>query len=300
MQQAARVKGPVVWLDMDQQELDDAYDQPKYAPNRDIIVKRRQWMSERVRKVIGAPQRVAYGPTEIETLDIYRAKSDRTNQDNAPVNVFIHGGAWRSNKAADYGLQAEMFVNAGAHYVIIDFTNVDQTDGDLMPMYEQVRRAVAWVARNAKSFGGDPNRLYLSGHSSGAHLGGCVLATGLAEEGLAPDAFKGAMLVSGMYDLKPVRMSKRSTYVKITDEAEHKLSAQRHLARITTPLMLAHGTCETPEFMRQTRDFHAALQAAGKPAELIVAEGYNHFELLETMASPYGVLGREILRQMKL
>ena len=295
MQNAVRAKGPIVWLDMDQQELDDAYDQPKYAPNRDVIVKRRIWMSERVRKVIGAPQRVSYGPTGIETLDIYRTKSD-----NAPVNVFIHGGAWRSNKAADYGVQAEMFVKAGAHYVIIDFTNVDQTGGDLMPMYEQVCRAVAWVARNAKSFGGDPNRLYLSAHSSGAHLGGCVLATGLADEGLAPDTFKGAMLTSGMYDLKPVRLSKRSLYVKFSDEVEQKLSSQRHLDRLQTPLILAHGTCETPEFMRQTRDFHAALQAAGKPVELVVAEGYNHFELLETMASPYGVLGREILRQMKL
>jgi len=295
MQQAARVKGPIVWLDMDQQELDDAYDQPKYAPNRDIIVKRRQWMSERVRKLIGAPQRVSYGPTEIETLDIYRTKAD-----NAPVNVFIHGGAWRSNKAADYGLQAEMFVNAGAHYVIIDFTNIDQTAGDLMPMYEQVRRAVAWVVRNARSFGGDPGRVYLSAHSSGSHLAGCVLATGLAEEGLAADALKGAMLVSGMYDLKPVRMSKRSAYVTFTDAVEQKLSSQRHLSGITTPLILAHGTCETPEFMRQTRDFHTALKAAGMPAELVVAEGYNHFELLETMANPYGVLGREILQQMRL
>jgi arylformamidase len=295
MQQAARAKGPIVWLDMDQQELDDAYDQPKYAPNRDIIVKRRQWMSERVRKVIGTPQRVPYGPTEIEGLDIYRAKSD-----NAPVNIFIHGGAWRSNKAADYGLQAEMFVNAGAHYVIADFTNVDQTGGDLMPMYEQVRRAVAWVVRNARSLGGDPARVYLSAHSSGSHLAGCVLATGLAEEGLAPDALKGAMLVSGMYDLKPVRMSKRSTYVTFTDEIEQKLSSQRHLANIGTPLILVYGTCETPEFMRQTRDFHAALLAVGKPAELVVAEGYNHFELQETMANPYGVLGREVLRQMGL
>jgi len=127
-----------------------------------------------------------------------------------------------------------------------------------------------------------------------------VATTDWQDYGAPKDIVKGAMLCSGMYDLKPVRMSKRSTYVKFTDEAEQKLSSQRYLAQITTPLILAHGTCETPEFMRQTRDFHAALQAAGKPAELIVAEGYNHFELLETMASPYGVLGREILRQMKL
>ena len=86
-----RAKGPRVWLDMDQQELDDAYDQIVYVPNRDQVGKRRVFNSERSRAVIGAPERVAYGPTEIEQLDIYRS-----NRPNAPVNVFVHGGAWRA------------------------------------------------------------------------------------------------------------------------------------------------------------------------------------------------------------
>src|SRR5213080_1613207 len=96
----ARAKGPLVWLDMDQQELDDAYDQIVYAPNRDQVGKRRIANSDKARAVIGAPERVAYGPTEIEKLDIYRAKGNA--QGNAPVNIFVHGGAWRANKAADY------------------------------------------------------------------------------------------------------------------------------------------------------------------------------------------------------
>ena len=98
---------------------------------------------------------------------------------------------------------------------------------------------------------------------------------------------KGALLLSGMYDLEPVRRSKRSSYVTFTDAMVEKLSSQRHLDGLHTPLVLAYGTCETPEFQRQTRDFFAAVQAAGKPAELIVGEAYNHFELLETLANPY-------------
>ena len=108
------------------------------------------------------------------------------------------------------------------------------------------------------------------------------------------------MLGSGMYDLKPVRLSKRSKYVKFTDEMEAALSAQRHIDKLNTPLILAHGTYETPEFQRQTRDFYAAVKAAGKPVELIVGEGYNHFEMLETLANPDGVLGRAVLAQMRL
>ena len=103
-----------------------------------------------------------------------------------------------------------------------------------------------------------------------------------------------------MYDLAPVRLSSRSTYLKFTDAKEHALSPVRHVEGVMTPLILAHGDAETPEFQRQSRDFAAALRIAGKPAELIVAEGYNHFELFETMASPYGVVGRARLQQMGL
>ncbi len=278
---------------MDQKALDDAYDQDVYAPNRPLIVTRRIAASERTRAVIGPPERVAYGPSEYERLDIFRAAAP-----NAPLNVFIHGGAWRRNKAADYALQAEVLVRAGVHAVIVDFINVEQAGGDLMPMYEQVRRALAWSFRNARSFGGDPDRFYISAHSSGSHLTACVLTDGWREEDLPEDFCKGALLLSGMYDLAPVRLSKRSSYVSFTDAMVEKLSSQRHLGGLRTPLILAYGSCETPEFQRQTRDFFAALQAAGKPAELIVGEAYNHFELLEMLANPYGLTGRAMLRQM--
>src|ERR1700675_250827 len=302
----ARAKGPIVWLDMDQQELDDAYDQNVYAPNRDQVVARRIPARGRARAILGAPQRVAYGESEYEQLDIFRPPSlpspagEGGKRRGAPVNVFVHGGAWRRNKAADYALQAEPLVRAGAHAVIIDFINVDQAGGDLVPMYEQVSRAVAWTWRNAEKFGGDPERFYISAHSSGSHLAGCVLTAGWREQGLPENFCRGALLASGMYDLAPVRLSQRSSYVKFTDAMVERLSSQRHLAGLHTPLILAHGSCETPEFQRQTRDFAAAVKAAGKPAELLVGEGYNHFEMLETLANPYGLLGRAVLMQMKL
>ena len=167
-------------------------------------------------------------------------------------------------------------------------------------MVEQVRRAVGWVYRNAGAFGGDASRLYLTSHSSGSHIGGCVVTHDWRRENLPVDILKGATLGSGMYDLKPVRLSKRSKYVKFTDEMEKALSAQRHLSKLNTPLILAYGSCETPEFQRQTRDFYAAVKAAGKPVELLVGEGYNHFEMLETLPNPYGLLGRAVLAQMQL
>ncbi len=290
------VKGPAVWLDMDQAELDAAYDQAAYAPNLQQIVKRYATNSDAVRKRLGAPRRFAYGATPIEGLDVYA-----TTRANAPINIFIHGGAWRGGLAKDFAYAAELFVNAGAHLVVPDFINVLEANGDLMPMAEQVRRAVAWAYRNAASFGGDRERIYVSGHSSGGHLAGVVLTTDWRKDfDLPHDIVKGGLCCSGMYDLKPVRLSARSNYVKFTDAMEHALSSQRHLDKITAPVIVAYGTLETPEFQRQARDFVAAMRAVGKPVTLLVGEGYNHFEMPETLASPYALLGRAALAQMKL
>lgn len=187
-------KGPRVWLDMDQAELDAAYDQSKYAPNLAQIVKRYATNSETTRERLGPPKRIAYGPTPIEGFDLYATK-----RPNAPVNVFLHGGAWRAGMAKDYAFPAEMFVNLGAHYVAVDFNNVTETGGDLMPMAEQVRRAVAQVYRNAREFGADPERLFISGHSSGGHLVGVVLTTDWQKDfGLPADIVKGAASISGL------------------------------------------------------------------------------------------------------
>jgi arylformamidase len=294
---SGRKKGPPVFLDYDQAELNAAYDQSAYQPN--IQQLRDRWVSssERTRARIGQPLRRAYGPDEIERLDIFRTEAAAP----APVFIFIHGGAWRAGSAKTYAAPAEMFMRAGAHYVVPDFLWVQDANGSLFPIADQVRRAIAWVYRNAASFGGDADRLYIGGHSSGAHLAAVALTTDWPGAfDLPPDLLKGGMCSSGMYDLMPVRLSHRSSYVKFTDEMVAALSPQRHIDQLRAPLIVAYGTYETPEFQRQARDFAAAVRDAGKPAELIVGDDYSHLELPETLCNPYGLLGSAVLQQMRL
>jgi arylformamidase len=292
---SALAEGPKVFRDYDQAALDAAYDQAKYAPNLQQLVRRYAANSELTRARLGAPRRVAYGTQPIEQLDIYR-----TERANAPVQVFIHGGAWRSGMAKDYAFPAEMFVQAGAHYVVPDFAWVQDAGASLLPIAEQIRRALAWVARNAASFGGDAGRVYVSGHSSGAHQAGVLAATDWKPAGLPADVVKGYVLVSGIYDLLPVSLSSRSSYVWFDERTLDELSAMRHLDRVSAPVTVVHGTLETPEFQRQSREFAEALRKAGKPVRLVVAEGYNHFEVMETLANPFQFAGRAALEQMKL
>jgi arylformamidase len=292
----AHEKGPLVWMDMDQVELDAAYDQAFYAPMRLQIINRYASNSEEARRRLGQPVRVSYGPTAVEKLDVYR-----TRRANAPVFVFIHGGSWLGGEAKNYAFAAETIVNAGAHYVVLDFIAVKEAGGDLRVMAEQVRRGIAWVYKNAGSFGGDASRLYIGGHSSGGHLCGVALVTDWEKEHALPaDAVKGGLCMSGMYDMRPVRLSKRSSYVKFTDEMEQAMSSQRYLHLLRAPVVVTCGSNETPEFQRQSRDFAAAVKAAGKPVELVVAENFNHFEMNESLGNPYGPNGRAALALMKL
>lgn len=289
-------KGPRVFLDYDQVELDAAYDQSFYAPLARQVIKRYASRSDAVRARIGQPLRESYGPSAVEKLDIYRTKCA-----NAPIFVFIHGGAWLGGEAKSYAFPAEMFANAGAHYVALDFVAIKAADGDLRTMAEQVRGAIAWVYKNAASFGGDRDRLYIGGHSSGGHLCGVALVTDWAKDfGLPADMVKGGVCMSGMYDMKAVRLSKRSSYVKFNDEMEQAMSSQRHLDLLRAPIIVTYGTNETPEFQRQNRDFAAAVKAAGKPVELVEAPDYNHFEMAESLGNPYGPNGRAALALMKL
>ncbi len=292
----AHTQGPSVWMNMDQVELDAAYDQLSYAPLARQIIARAASNSELVRQRLGLPQRLAYGPTEIEKLDIFRTK-----RPNAPIFLFIHGGAWLRGSAKNYAYPAETYVNAGAHYVVPDFISVDKANGDLRVMAAQVRRAIAWTYKNAASFGGDPERLYIGGHSSGGHLCGVALVTDWQKDfGLPPTIVKGGACMSGMYDLKPVRLSKRGKYVHFTDAMEDAMSSQRHLDLLHAPVVVTYGTNETPEFQRQNRDFAAAVKAAGKPVALIVAANYGHFDMMESIGNPYGPNGRAALAMMKL
>ncbi len=287
-------KGPPVWLDLDQKGLDDAYDQSVWATNGKQLLDRYAMLSDDVRTRLGTPQRFSYGATPVEALDVYRAR------DGAPIQIFIHGGAWRSGAAKDWAFPADMFVHRGAHFVVPDFVSVIDAGGSLFAMAEQVRNAIVWTYRNAERFGGDRARMFLSGHSSGAHLAGVALTTDWKRLGLGSDLVKGGVLLSGMYDLKAVRLSARSRYVHFDDATEQALSPQRHLDRMHAPLVVAYAALDSPEFQRQSRDFAAAVKGSGKPIDLLVARGYNHFEAPETLGNPYGLLGRAALAQMGL
>jgi arylformamidase len=288
--------GPVVWGGYTQNQLDAAYDQGFWDNDPPEASLRTSLASDAVRARYGAPERIAYGPSQYERLDLYRTHA----RGKRPIMVYIHGGAWRGGSAQTNASQAEMLIEAGAHFITLDFVNTLQNGGSIMEMAQQVRRAVAWTYQNAHKFGGDRRELYISGHSSGGHLCGVVMTTDWSQYGLPRDTVAGGLCSDGMYELYPVSLSARNTYANFTPETIELLSPQRQLRFLNAPLIIARGTKESPEFIRQSEDFYTAVKAAGKKVKLVVGTGYNHFEFPETYANPYGPLGRATLDLMGL
>jgi arylformamidase len=281
-----------VFLDYTQEEIDRAYDQTVWAPNADAVRAHTAALSASARAKVAYRSGIAYGDTEAERFDFFPSAVR-----NAPLVIFIHGGAWKLSGTADYCAAAATFVDAGLNYAVLDFACIPTVR---MPdMVEQVRRATAWIYRNAGSLGIDRERIYVTGHSSGAHLTGCVLVTDWrGEHDLPQDIVKGGVCMSGMYELAPVMLSARSAFLQLTEAEVQRYSSQRHLDRLHCPVVVAHGDRESPEFQRQARDFAAALQPTGKLAEFLVLPGVNHFEMAEQLANPAGDLTRAVFRMM--
>lgn len=282
-----------VWLNMDQAELDAAYTQRNWAPNQAEVLARYKSASEKFRSSRKPPLRLKYGPSDIQALDIWAPE-----RPNGKILIFIHGGAWSGGSAAEYSFLAPPFLDAGVIVVIPDFTTVQEVNGSLEPMAAQVRNAIAFIFRTARSLGANPKQIYVAGHSSGAHLAAVALTTDWSSMDVKADILKGGILCSGMYDLKPVRLSSRSQYIKFTDGMEESMSPHRNLEQLSAPVTLAYGLKESPEFKRQAIDFAAAMRTAKKKVEVITVD-LNHFEILETLANPQSALFQAALKMMK-
>src|SRR5688572_21354161 len=253
---------PTVFLDYTQAALDLAYDQRPWAPTMDETLAANIAASEAVRGRLRHHAGLPYGLTPDEVVDVFPAASA-----SAPVHVFVHGGRWLRRIRPNNHFLAEPFVRAGVTFVALGFGVIP--DVRLPVMVEQIRRGIAWLHANIKRFGGDPDRIHVSGHSSGGHLAAVLLTTDWPKYGLPADIVKSGVCISGMYDLHPVMLSARGDYLGLSADEIDALSPIRHLDRLHGPVTVAYGDRESPEFQRQARDFAAALRAASHRVELI-------------------------------
>lgn len=278
-----------IWRDYDQLALDIQYDSRGTVADFAAYLERYAERTRAAKASLPCIENLAYGDQDVERLDLYPAAHA-----GAPVLVFLHGGDWRTLSKQDSGFGAPAYVEGGACFVVPDFTLVPDTRIDAMGA--QLGRMLAWVWRNIASHGGDPSRIFIAGHSSGANLVCQLLTTDwAAHAGVPADVVKGAVVISGLGDLEPVRLSFRNEHLGLDRAAVVAASLLHCQPSARCPLLVAVGAGETDDYRRQSQGIAAYWQAHGNPAQFFELAGRHHFDSVLEWADPNSALFRATL-----
>ena len=251
----------------------------------------RERASEATRAKLKHHRDVRYGDSPRMTLDIFPAE-----QPGAPVQIYIHGGYWRGGSKDAYSVIAEPFVEAGATLVLLEYDLCPQvTVPDIM---RETREGIAWVYRHIAEYGGDPERLYLSGSSAGGHLTARALSHRWEEDGLPEDIIKAAVAITGVYDPDPVFYVSSNEDIRLTPDIAREISAMLHPPLDRTPFVVAVGGAETRGWIGMSRDFFALCQDRGLECSFLEVPGTHHFSVSGQLGERGSLMSRTVLGQM--
>lgn len=254
-------------------EINAEYD-PGFISDRDLAMERFNQLSSTARSAMPNWYSHQFGTTEAEYVDIFPS-----GVANAPVHIFIHGGYWRALSARQFAFVAQKLVEKGVTVVLTNYGLCPEVSiGDIV---EQTREAVAWVCRNAEQLNVDSSRLTLSGHSAGGHLAAMMLTVDWEEYGLPKDLIKGAMPLSGLFDLAPFPHSWLQPSLKLTEQDVAQQSPLFLPVKSSARVLLRYGGKEQSEFARQSHTYADYLAAQGLTVDCKAVEGADHFTVLD-------------------
>ncbi len=250
-----------------------------HVPDFDEKVIQYQHLSAKTRSELPLIANIAYGHEPGQRLDLlFPASLSKEDSARRGVHIFIHGGYWRMFSKDDFSYVARTITQAGAIAVLLDY--------DLMPtvrlgdVVRQVREAKTWVSQNIHRYGGDPSHLTVSGHSAGAHLATFLFTEG---EQMPP---RGALLLGGVYDLRPLRQSFLQPLLHLTDDEVRDLSPLNDRFQPRVDSVILYGERETRPFHAQAACLAWRLKEAGCSVSLTALVGADHMSSVLDLGFP--------------
>lgn len=283
----------IIYKSYDQEALDSQYNNRSRVANATQLLEQSERDSEALRERVQFQADVPYGLHPREILDIFPA-----SRPGAPVHAFIHGGYWRSLEKRFCHFIADGFIHHNVTYVAVNYPLAPQVTMDAL--VASCRQAIAWLYPNIAGYNGDPDQIYISGHSAGGHLAAMLMATdwpALATN-LPANLIKGGCALSGLFNLTPIRLSYLNRDLRLDEAMAHRNSPQFLAPASPSPLIVAVGGAESDEFLAQSQDLVEAWSPQMPITHLVVPEA-NHFSILDYMINQK-LLNQAILAQMSL
>ena len=226
---------------------------------------------------------VAYGEGALETLDIFPAVGLSRG-----VLSFIHGGYWRSRDKSDFSALARAYCPSGITLAVPNYALCPAVT--IEHIIRQMLKAHAWLYRNIANYGGNADHIVVSGHSAGGHLTAMMAACdwNRYEDDLPADLVKGALAVSGVYDLMPLRRTSSNTDLKLDENAARVASPVTYIPSRAVPVITAVGARESAEFRRQCELLPRHWPQCARAS--IVVPDADHFTIVERLGERRGVL----------
>jgi arylformamidase len=258
-----------------QSELDNEYS-PSSAARASVetYVERYATLSQLAREKTDGWSTFRYGSQADEILDFLVPKG----LGPWPLHVFIHGGNWQQSNQRHYNFLGPIFQRQEIAFISLNHTLApNATIGQII---DQCRAAFIWLHAHCDELRLDRTRLTVSGHSAGAHLCAMLLATNWEVHGISDDFIKSGLLISGIFDLEPVRLSYVNIALHLTAQQAIEWSPQPSKIRTASRVKVVWGEYETSEFKRQSRTFAYSLSTSSMPHNAAEISGCDHFDIL--------------------
>lgn len=284
-----------IYQGFDQEQLDFQYNNRERVPNHQDILDELAERGTAYVESITYQADIAFGDDPDEQLDIYPA----TNGDqNPPVMIYFHGGYWFSRHKNDFQFIPPGFNAAGATVVVVNYGLIPKID--MAELIRQCQASVAWTYKNIAKHGGDPNKIYISGHSAGGHITAMMMATDWDAWGVDNQSIKGALAISGLYDLEPIRHTYMNPTLGFTKDTVAQFSPIHLSPTVAAKMIVAVGGAETDEFKRHSDMITEAWAGSKTECEINVVPDLNHFTVLSDLASTEGTLNAQMRTLMEL
>jgi len=270
------------WHQMDQQTLDDSYDNHKAIPESAAMFSVWTERSKAFRSAHSQYLDIPYGALEREKIDYYSAGS------NTPVVIFIHGGFWQLYSKNNFSFLAENYLNKGISVAMVDYPIAPQASMDQIVACS--KNAIKFISQHILQWGGNPENVVLSGWSAGGHL---------AVTSMSGMQIKAVIAISGIFDLEPLIGTFLNKNLQMNLEIAKRNSPSLHLPKGKTPIHIFVGGSELSEMRRQSYDFADKLKAIQYPVVFLEIPEKNHFTMLEEFEFLEGVVHSRIVSLLK-